>query len=71
MQDEHSTPTLLHKAHGTLHRPDLQIVSYDIKSRCNSEVLEGISSDHRPILTETQTNSQQKEEKDPLELQKS
>ena len=51
LQDEYSKPTLLHKAHGTLHRPDLTLVSADIHSICSAEVLNGIGSDHLPILT--------------------
>ena len=50
LQDEFSKPTLLHKAHGTLHRPDLTLVSPDIHSTCCTEVLKGIGSDHLPIL---------------------
>ena len=51
MQDEHSEKTLLHRRHGTLHRPDLTLVSADIENHCTEEVLECISSDHRPVLT--------------------
>ena len=51
LQDENSTKTLLHRRHGTLHRPDLTLVSADLKNYCSEEVLECISSDHRPILT--------------------
>ena len=50
MQDENSTPTLLHKAHGTRHRPDLTLVSADIHSKCRTEVLKDIASDHQPTL---------------------
>ena len=51
LQDEDSTKTLLHRRHGTLHRPDLTLVSADLYNHCSEEVLEDISSDHRPILT--------------------
>ena len=50
LQDEHSPPTLLHKAHGTLHRPDLTLVSADLHNICKTEVLKDISSDHLPTL---------------------
>ena len=51
LQDENSAPTLRHRRHGTLHRPDLTLVSADLENHCSEEVLEDISSDHRPILT--------------------
>ena len=50
LQDEHSPPTLLHKAHGTLHRPDLTLVSADLHTKCRTEVLKDIASDHLPTL---------------------
>ena len=50
LQDENSPPTLLHKVHGTQHRPDLTLVSADLQSLSSTEVLKDISSDHRPIL---------------------
>ena len=54
LQDENSPKTLLHRRHGTLHRPDLTLVSADLSNNCSEEVLECISSDHRPILTKIQ-----------------
>ena len=51
LQNENSAPTLLHRRHGTLHRPDLTLVSADLENHCSEEVLEDIASDHRPILT--------------------
>ena len=50
-QDVNSPPTLLHRVHGTLSRPDLTIVSSDPELRLISQVLSGIGSDHKPILT--------------------
>ena len=50
LQDENSPPTLLHKAHGTSHRPDLTLVSADIQPDCSFEVLRDIGSDHLPNL---------------------
>ena len=60
LQDEYSKPTLLHKAHGTLHRPDLTLVSADIHKICNVEVLKDIGSDHLPILTSFDMGKQPK-----------
>ena len=54
LQDEDSAKTLLHRRHGTLHRPDLTLVSADLSNFCSEEVLDDISSDHRPILTKIQ-----------------
>ena len=51
LQDENSPPSLLHRCHGTLHRPDLTLVSGDLENHSSEELLEDISSDHRPILT--------------------
>ena len=51
LQDEHSTPTLFHRAHKTLHRPDLTILSSDLLHQHTVEVIEDIGSDHRPIFT--------------------
>ena len=50
MPDENSPPTLLHKAHGTFHRPDLTLVSADLEQHCTEELLRDTSSDHRPVL---------------------
>ena len=51
LQDENSKPTLLHRAHNTLHRPDLTILSSDLLHRHTIEVLDDVGSDHRPIFT--------------------
>ena len=51
LQDQNSPPTLLHKAHGTLHRPDLTLVSADLEQHCTEELLRDTGSDHRPVLT--------------------
>ena len=48
LQDENSTPTLLHN---TLHRPDLTILSSDLLYRHTIEVIDDMGSDHRPIYT--------------------
>ena len=50
LQDENSPKTLLHKVHGTLHRPDLTLVSADLEHQTSEELLRDTSSDHRPIL---------------------
>ena len=59
LQDKDSTPTLLHRAHNTLSRPDLTVVSSDIHHNTSFQVLEGIGSDHKPILI-TVTQSQRR-----------
>ena len=51
LQDENSPKTLLHRRHGTMHRPDLTLVSADIENHCSEEILDCISSDHLPVLT--------------------
>ena len=45
------TPTLLHKAHKTLSRPDLTLISSDLDANTEVLVLPGIGSDHKPIIT--------------------
>ena len=57
VQDENSTPTLLHRAHNTLSRPDLTIISTDLDTASHIEVLPDISSDHKPILTTIKCNN--------------
>ena len=51
IQDKDSTPTLLHRAHRTLSRPDLTILSSDLVNRSKTQVLDDVGSDHKPILT--------------------
>ena len=55
-QNKDTTPTLLHKAHGTTSRPDLTITSADITDRTTIKVMEDIGSDHRPVLTTISLN---------------
>ena len=50
-QNSNSPPTLLHRAHKTLSRPDLTIVSSDLEPHCRIQVLQDIGSDHKAILT--------------------
>uniref|UniRef100_A0A0B7BHQ4 Reverse transcriptase domain-containing protein n=1 Tax=Arion vulgaris TaxID=1028688 RepID=A0A0B7BHQ4_9EUPU len=57
LQDNTPTPTLLHRVHNTLSRPDLTILSSDLLQRHTLEVLDGLGSDHRPILTSILTPS--------------
>ncbi|GFR87740.1 hypothetical protein ElyMa_000754100 [Elysia marginata] len=45
------TPTLLHRANNTLSRPDLTILSSDLRHKHNIQALDDIGSDHLPILT--------------------
>ena len=51
MQNNETETTLLHRRHGTTSRPDLTMVSTDILDRAAIKVMEGIGSDHNPILT--------------------
>ena len=63
MQDENSPPTLLHKVHGTLHRPDLTLVSADIEHHCTEELLRDTASDHRPVLVKINILKRRKRKK--------
>ena len=61
VQDENSTPTLLHRVHKTLSRPDLTLLSSDLLNKYSSEVADGIgNSDHRPIITTIKTTTKKK-----------
>lgn len=51
LQNTESPPTLLHRVHLSLSRPDLTICSSDLIEISHSRVLEDIGSDHRPLLT--------------------
>ena len=56
VQDKKSKPTLLHKASGTLHKPDLTILSSDLQNKNHVEVSDDIGkSDHRPIIISIST----------------
>ena len=50
LQSANSAPTLCHKSHGTESRPDVTLVSADLKPFCSWAVLSDIGSDHKPIL---------------------
>ena len=50
LQNKDSQPTLLHRRHLTLSRPDLTISSADLLDTCHIETLNDIGSDHRPTL---------------------
>ena len=63
LQDENSPKTLLHKVHGTLHRPDLTLVSADLLNQTSEELLRDTSSDHRPILTKISILKRRKKNK--------
>ena len=49
-QDDTTPPTLLHRASGNKTRPDLTLLSADINNVSEASVLDGIGSDHLPIL---------------------
>ena len=52
VQDATTQPTLQHKVHKTLHRPDLTLVTGDLLNKYDYEVIDGIGdSDHRPMIT--------------------
>ena len=52
VQDSSTQPTLMHRVHKTLHRPDLTLVSSDLLNNYEYEVIDGIGdSDHRPMIT--------------------
>ena len=59
VQSPTTTPTLHHKVHKTLHRPDLTLVSSDLLNKYQYEVIGGIgNSDHRPMITRISSPSQ-------------
>ena len=55
-QDMDSAPTLLHKRHGTNSKPDLSIISADIYEQTTVEVMDGMGSDHDPLLIKIKKN---------------
>ena len=51
MQDSGTPPTHFHRAHKTLNRPDLTLVSADLMNKTQSKVTDGVgSSDHFPTI---------------------
>ena len=50
LQNKDTKPTLLHRRHLSLTRPDLTIPSADLTDTCYIETLDDIGSDHRPTL---------------------
>ena len=50
LQNTDTKPTLLHRRHLTLSRPDLTIPSADLIDTCRIEILDDVGSDHRPTL---------------------
>ena len=51
MQNSESKPTFFHRRHLTTSKPDLTLLSSDIADSATVTVLDGIGSDHQPILT--------------------
>ena len=52
VEDSSTQPTLMHRVHKTLHRPDLTLVSSDLLNNYEYEVIDGIGdSDHLPMIT--------------------
>ena len=61
VQDKNSEPTLLHRVHKTLSRPDLTLISADLQSQFESKVSEAVgNSDHRPIVSTIHTTQRKK-----------
>ena len=65
LQDASSTPTLLHRVHNTLSRPDLTIVSSNLEQITTTEVIDGIGSDHKPTLIKVFKKQQKQFERRP------
>ncbi|GFR65046.1 RNA-directed DNA polymerase from mobile element jockey [Elysia marginata] len=55
-QNENSPPTLLHRAHNILSRPDLTVMSPDLENDSEIRVLPDMGSDHRPTLITIRQN---------------
>ena len=62
VQNTKSPPTLLHKAHKTLSRPDLTIISADLEPLCKVQVCSDLGSDHKPIMTTLELGNHLQEE---------
>ena len=60
LQDEESPPTLLFRVNKKTYRPDLTIVSSDLLHRHTIDVLNGVGSDHRPIITSLYSKKRKK-----------
>ena len=65
LQNPQTPPTLLHRAHNTLSRPDLTIISGDLIQKTTIKVLEDVGSDHKPILTQIAKGHRQTFERKP------
>ena len=56
IQDKETPPTLFHRVHKTLSRPDLTLISADLMPKLTTEVTDGIgSSDHFPTVIKIKT----------------
>ena len=61
MQDGGTPPTLFHRVHKTLSRPDLTLVSADLMQMISTKVTDGIgTSDHFPIVINIETPGKKK-----------
>lgn len=65
LQDAQSTPTLLHRAHKTLYRPDLTIISADLLNKTHFQVLDDVGSDHKPILSKITSGDRKQLDRKP------
>ncbi|XP_055877154.1 uncharacterized protein LOC129924690 [Biomphalaria glabrata] len=50
LQNKHTPPTLYHTGNGSQSRPDLTLITANLESHTQFQVLDDIGSDHRPIL---------------------
>jgi len=63
MQDCTTPPTLFHRVHKTLSRPDLTLLSADLMHKTQMKVTDGVgTSDHFPILINIETPGRRKYE---------
>ena len=64
IQDNDTTPTHFHRAHKTLNRPDLTLISADLIPKIKTEVKDGIgTSDHFPTMVYLETQEKKKVKK--------
>ena len=63
LQNDESPATLLFRVNKKTYRPDLTIVSSDLLHRHTMHVLDGVGSDHRPILTSLHLKKKKKYKK--------
>ena len=65
LQDKNSKETLFHRPSGKTFRPDHTLISADIRSQCQIEVMEDLGSDHLPILITLGVKNEENTRRDP------